>query len=706
MPAIDPRNVRWKKAAGEEMQFSTKFLTAIIFVALVCSPGCGQQNKKSEKGSCECIDKSESHAVPVDQSWCKKVDPTDTNYSQNDRLIRACIRGDVGIVKRLVSQGAGISYCDAYGRTPLMYAVKFGHTDVAEFLCSAGADVNAGRSIIYYRSFFKFSSLDIIAGTALSEAALNGDVAMGRMLLARSAEVNKSNGIGKTALFYAAREGRTEFVKFLLDNKATGYIAKNYADETALNFAIRGGHSDIVNMLFHARQKVDINTMISALGAAVKANNPEMVCILRKAGGRLFYTWHDNEYRHYSPLTHACELGSLEIAKLLICNDKKAALELDAGSRKEALLAAARTGKMELVKLLLDHGVNVEDYVIENVIYDELFWKCNPEIICFLLDLIVDRLPGKSLKGKTWKTYENINITDLCTGKGTTLIPDTSGLTRLMIDAAFGRIEAMKKDIGEDNPRNMFREININQTAKGGVTALSYAISAGQLEAVRLLVQNGADINTPIRVLNGYARTPLENAYYYGKLEIARYLARQGAEISRKSIHGSLGSSLKDFAPFGRTSSESSDLWNACEWSGKWFRYVLPLFLMAALSNDSTLFFTIANRNDPDITAEDYQAAFLIASSKGHARIAEFLLKKDPSLLTPPKDQSDNLGTVTVDGASLLMAARNGHIAIVKLLLGKPFPKKFWAKYLPMSFVAAEYTGDKEIADLLLQRAY
>jgi ankyrin repeat protein len=57
--------------------------------------------------------------------------------------------------------------------------------------------------------------------TLLMLAALEGNVAIGELLISRGANVNKTNDFGETALSLAAHGGHTGFIRILLDHSAS-----------------------------------------------------------------------------------------------------------------------------------------------------------------------------------------------------------------------------------------------------------------------------------------------------------------------------------------------------------------------------------------------------------------------------------------------------------------------------------------------------
>lgn len=89
-------------------------------------------------------------------------------------LLDAARAGDLGLVKKLVAQGHSVNRDSGSGDTPLFSAVKGRNADVAAFLLSRGANVNARNSLG--------------GKSPLMEAANSGDIEMLKLLLAQGAD--------------------------------------------------------------------------------------------------------------------------------------------------------------------------------------------------------------------------------------------------------------------------------------------------------------------------------------------------------------------------------------------------------------------------------------------------------------------------------------------------------------------------------------
>jgi len=161
-------------------------------------------------------------------------------YAQdlNLDLFSEIIGDDTVPVEALLAKGADVNAKDKDGMTALVFAAKFGCTEILKTLLSKGADVNAkdkdGVTALLYAAMLgrKYSSkredyseiakilldngADVNATTiedewtALMYAAMNGNAKITEALLARGADVNMKSKDGFTALRLVRIEGHCE----------------------------------------------------------------------------------------------------------------------------------------------------------------------------------------------------------------------------------------------------------------------------------------------------------------------------------------------------------------------------------------------------------------------------------------------------------------------------------------------------------------
>lgn len=145
-------------------------------------------------------------------------------------LHRTAADGDLGKVKELLKDNPDLVFTkDLIGQTPLHWAVRMGHKDVAELLLANQAEVGAKNNE---------------GETPLHEAAGRGHRDVAELLLANKAEVNAKSLIRKTPLHCAAKNGHKNVAELLLAHRAE-VSAEDKSGNTPLDEAARQGHKEV-----------------------------------------------------------------------------------------------------------------------------------------------------------------------------------------------------------------------------------------------------------------------------------------------------------------------------------------------------------------------------------------------------------------------------------------------------------------------------
>lgn len=227
-------------------------------------------------------------------------------------------------------------------------------------------------------------------------------------------------------------------------------------------------------------------------------NNTETVKLLLKT-----YT---DPISQYFAVEVASQKGHLEIVRLLVEND----VPLDFKGRENTapLLFAAEYGYLEIVRLLLKNGANI--HVHDDMALVAAAQEGHLEIIELLLENGADPGAQNSRSIKAAKAYGHTQIIKL-------LEDFKDSLNDRLIKASWDNNTAAVK--------LLLRAYVHDPVVK--YLSLGTASQKGNLEIVRLLLEDGAPLN-----FQGREDTaPLVVATYNGHLEIVRLLLKNGADI-------------------------------------------------------------------------------------------------------------------------------------------------------------------------------
>ncbi len=283
-------------------------------------------------------------------------------------LINAAQRGDIELVRELISKGINVDVLGEGGYSPLAVAMRNGHTEVARLLVNEGAAIDTvfgnGQTLLHLVAEYSrpesmalikagagVDALDSQQRSPLMLAALSGCVPCVAQLLSRGASTSLQDDHGQSALIIALRNDHTQLAMRLVS--ATDRLdLEDDSGRTALWWACRRGHADIAAALIErpAATSAD-NDDVNPLHVAAEGNQAELV------GRLLTLVDIDSESRSgNTPLLLAAHAGSTEALSRLITAG--ADLEVKNILGDTALIAAVRSGDLLSTELLLAAGAN------------------------------------------------------------------------------------------------------------------------------------------------------------------------------------------------------------------------------------------------------------------------------------------------------------------------------------------------------------
>ena len=410
-----------------------------------------------------------------------------TQAQLDARMISAAEDGDADAVCEYLRRGANIEAQKTGNlRTALMIAALDGHADVAELLINNGADVNyrggnggyGGRPNPGRWRDYPDSNWPAL----LYAAGWNGNVAVARLLLDNSANIELGDDRNRRPLWEAAFNGHLDMMELLLDRGADvngadvwgitplhapgphyGYPGDPewpYAAEVAEYLISRGANVNALDTW--GRSPLDLYA---------GWNHPNAAAVVREAGGRCFVETGalcEVAVAAPEPVVGTVVASDTVCAAGALSADGMTQAQLDAG-----LLSAAAANNMAGVCEYLRRGANVD-----------------------------------------------------AEGPSDTMLRETA----LINAAVYGRLEMARlllnngADVGA----------KVRDRGKSDMTALIYASAAGHADVVELLLDEGAEIDAT----DSRRRGAVYEAAHWGRLDVLELLLSRGVNAGVRDRTG------------------------------------------------------------------------------------------------------------------------------------------------------------------------
>jgi uncharacterized protein len=365
--------------------------------------------------------------------------------------------------------------------------------------------------------------------TRMATAAMGGDHGAVRSLIEQKVDVNVAQGDGMTALHWAAFQDDLEMTRMLLAAGAGVKAATRDGAITPLLLACTGGNAAIIQAILDAG--ADVNSAnangTTALMSASSAGNPDAVKLLLDRGADI----KAKEHAHgQTALMFAAALNRSAVVKLLLQRGAEANAVSDTkpvarvrfdqdgnivdtpagrGAPGAAAAAAAggagggRRGGRGGGRGGAVDGQAPAAAPLTNAAADAA-------------DAAADAADAAA-KAKSAQDAAKDDLDAL-----------SHGLGFKTATYAFAKLPVVAGDVAARAPRRVGPEFT------GGMTALLYAAREGHLEAVRALLEGGADIN----LMSADKFTPLVEAITNGHLDVARYLVDHNANPNLPTLAG------------------------------------------------------------------------------------------------------------------------------------------------------------------------
>lgn len=545
-------------------------------------------------------------------------------------------------------------------RTPLQAAAEAGCLDTAEYLLNEGANIADEPAADYGR-------------TALQAAAGAGRLMMVKWLLRNGANVNASftSNYERTAVQTAAEAGHLDIVKFLVSEKAQLNCIPSKYGRTTFQAAAGGGHLEIVRFLCdngvnaEEQQEQEQPPRLRSLAQYDASNIHNFTKLVSE---RIAKTKHVGKQDQRTALQAAAESGQIGVVRLLLTKGAKLNLYALPFYGRTALQAAAGAGQSEMVDLLLENGATISaipGYESGRTALQAAAEAGHLAIVKKLLsrNADVNAVPG-STAGRTALQAAagsgHLGIVELLLKAGAKVDDEPtgqSGRTAMQAAAEAGHLAIVGRLLVAN------AKVNDNPGEVSGRTALQGAAGAGHFAMVEFLLSEGAEVNAPPSTL--YGRTALQAAAEGGHLAVVRLLLaakaaindEPGSDSGRTALQAAAGASrfemvqllLREGANVNAGPTPSSGY----------------TALQAAAGAGDLDIVTLLLAKGADIHAPPAdrvgRTALQAAAEIGSSEVVEFLLRHDADVNALPSEFKGR--------TALQAAAGGGHLAIVLGLL-------------------------------------
>ena len=156
----------------------------------------------------------------------------DAVSEEKSALMISAYIGNKEIMKKLIQEGASLTYCDSTGLNPLMIACYLGKADLIEILANEET----------------LESKDEAGFTPLMFACNAGKLDCVKLLIDMNADVNAKDNEESTPLMFASQNGYNSIVSYLLEKGADkNHVGKHGLE--AIDFASKNNHISTVDLL-------------------------------------------------------------------------------------------------------------------------------------------------------------------------------------------------------------------------------------------------------------------------------------------------------------------------------------------------------------------------------------------------------------------------------------------------------------------------
>ena len=459
-------------------------------------------------------------------------------FGSDSPLADAARAGAWDVVQDLVADGVDVGTEDLEGGQALHWSVRADELQVVDMLLEAGADPTAetrhGVSPLYL-------------------AARNGSAPMILKLIEAGVDADQLDRTGETVLMIATQSGDVEAVRILLENGAAVNATDPEFGQTPLMWAARDGHPDVVSTLLEGGADVHAVTRTG------EPPDPRLPCVNRTGcgshglgiirGGMPERGKRDPTPGTTTSLMYAAREGRLETVRLLI--DAGADVNAVDTNGIASLLLSISNNHVDVARFLIERGADahVVDWYGRTSLWTAIEMR-NVDLHYTTFEHMLEAEDREALLGFIGELLElgvdpNIRIEEtpplrrwLYLLGGSLAWVDFTGQTPFLLASLSGDISVMRLllEYGADpliptydgtTPLMAVAGINwvVNQT---------YTDWDSLLDAVKLCWELGMDVND----VNFMGLTALMGSANRGSDDVIEFLVEKGARLDARDNEG------------------------------------------------------------------------------------------------------------------------------------------------------------------------
>jgi ankyrin repeat protein len=422
-----------------------------------------------------------------------KLHEIDLNVVDHDirtALHHACESNNLEAIEFLIQSGAELNVKSINGKTPLLECRSL---EVMQLLIQNGADVNirdaSGKIVLHYASEIQDFSLEIF-----------------ELLIENNADLNIVDINGQSAIHYACLKSSPDTLNFLIRNGADVNLTDN-TDKTPLHHVCEDQEvsHEVVTILIKSGAQLDAvdESGQAPVHCASQKSCSEKVKLLIEGGASV-----NLEDRNRKTALHYCcdnKKISDNVVKLLI--KKTADKDITDTTGCAAIHYACMNASFEKLKLLIQGGASVN--ITNSSGQTVLHYVCQEQFVSTsFMNILIDNNADLNVVDESSRTplhYACLN--GFCEKVKLLLIqngvrddvPDEFGRTPLLYACENPNISSQCVET------LIKKKAKLDIIDKADRTAIHYACASASVEKLKLLIQNGADVN----IKNSTSSTPL-----------------------------------------------------------------------------------------------------------------------------------------------------------------------------------------------------